>query len=127
LEQDDFTMAANQSLRDYAKQAILAITAANSAAMIATLSQAEFLANLDPEAIGAAFRCWSFGLSLAVACWIFPLIAAMCHINLTLQRGRSRASRWEWLAVVLGTLCFFGAVIAFGSGCFILSTIFTGV
>lgn len=127
MEQDDFTMAANQSLREYAKQAILAVTAANSAAIIATLSQAEFLANLDPEAIGAAFRCWSFGLSLAIACWIFPLIAAMCHINLTLQRGRSKASRSEWLAVMLGVSCFFGAVIAFASGCFFLSSVFADV
>lgn len=124
MSENEFRMAANEAMRAYAKQSILAVTSANSVALLAALSQAETLVGLSPSSAAGAFRYWALGLSLSLVCWVFVILAGSLHINLTLLRRRESPSKTEWIAGIVGMVFFLGAIACFALGCFQLSGIF---
>lgn len=105
------------AFREYTKQAILAASAINSGALVAALASVETLTGF--QGTGAAFVCWTLGLSLATLSWIPAYLANAAYTHSSSYLGLGEDG---W--VTLGIAFILGSIILFCVGGWFMSGAF---
>ena len=106
-----------EATRIYARQGVLAATAINSGALLATLSQASELKGLP--GVACAFNFWAIGLAISTSLWLFAYAA-----NNAFTAGKQTANEiWSRFGIV----GFVAAIGCFIAGCLELSKVFLAV
>lgn len=100
-----------QAFREYTKQAILAVSAVNSGAVLGCLVNIDPLIGLDGASL--ALKLWVSGLTMATCCWMAAYLA-----NAMFKDERHTA---ELIFTCIGMLLFLGSVAAFCGGGWIMA------
>ncbi|WP_156943960.1 hypothetical protein [Roseivivax isoporae] len=105
------------AFRTYAREAILAASAINSGALVATLSAADVL--LGKCGVGAAFIKWALGLAVATVAW------AACYLaNAAYTHRKPAWNRSEQFWTNSGIALFLLSVALFVVGSAFISAAF---
>lgn len=99
----------NDAMRNFAKAGIGGSAVLNSGALIAMVSNIEFLpGTFGREAVSDAMLSWTIGVCLATVCWVFAYMAASAYAN----SNRTL----EGIFAAGGLLVFIASIGAFGWG-----------